>query len=55
METSIENLAKVTIQTKIKELPNSNLVEVAKVVDILLDLQQELLVISASSPEPVSV
>lgn len=50
--TTLEDLAKESIQLKLKELPDSNLMEVAKVTDILLDLQQELLA-TASSSEPV--
>lgn len=51
--TTLEDLAKNTIQTKIKELPASQLMKVDEVTDILLDLQQELLVVSVSSSEPV--
>ena len=54
MET-IEDLAKDSIQEKLKELPGSQLMKVTDVADILLDLQQELLAItsSASVCEPV--
>jgi len=48
----IEQLAKDSIQQKIKGLPDSQLMRVDEVTDILLDLQQELLSSSSSaSPE----
>lgn len=54
MET-IEELAKTSIQEKLKELPGSQLMKVSDVADILLDLQQELLAITSSASEPVPV
>lgn len=49
----ITGLAKASIQEKLATLPDSQLMRVSEVADLLLDLQQELLRLSASSSEPV--
>lgn len=49
----ISGLAKTAIQEKISALPESTLMRVDEVVDILLDLQQELISLTASASEPV--
>jgi hypothetical protein len=49
----IAGLAKTSIQEKIAGLPDSNLMRVDEVVDLLLDLQQELISLTETSSEPV--
>lgn len=49
----IAGLAKTSIQEKIQALPDSNLMRVDEVVDMLLDLQQELISLTTSSSEPI--
>jgi hypothetical protein len=49
----ITGLAKTSIQEKIAALPDSNLMRVDEVVDMLLDLQQELISLTASASESV--
>lgn len=47
----ITGLAKTAIQDKIASLPNSTLMKVDEVVDMLLDLQQELISLTVSAAE----
>ncbi len=49
----IAGLAKTSIQEKISSLPDSNLMQVSEVVDLLLDLQQELISLTEPASEPV--